>query len=151
MEIKVDDLQGSEIQALLTEHLLSMKEQSPACSMHALDTDGLSQEDVTVWSLWEGAELAGCGALKHIDDQHGEIKSMRTVKKFLRRGVAAKILLHIIDEAKKIGCQRLSLETGSQPGFEPARQLYARFGFEYCGPFADYIEDPNSVYMTIVV
>ena len=92
--------------------------------------------------------LAGCGALKELDAQHAEVKSMRTATGFLRRGVARQLLQHILDVASERGYQRLSLETGSMVGFKPARELYAAFGFDYCAPFADYVEDPNSVFMT---
>ncbi|MDF2645840.1 MAG: acetyltransferase, partial [Paenibacillus sp.] len=100
------------------------------------------------WSGWEQDELVGCGAIKELDSQHGEIKSMRTSSSHLRKGVARRILEHIIEEAKRRGYQRLSLETGSMDAFEPARRLYASFGFQNCEPFSDYIEDPNSVFMT---
>ncbi len=148
MEIRPDDLSGPEIRALLEEHLRHMHSISPPESVHALDLDGLRRPEVTFWTAWEGGELVGCGALKELDARHGEIKSMRTAAAHLRKGVAARLLEHILAEAARRGYARLSLETGSQPAFEPARQLYARFGFEYCGPFADYREDPNSVFMT---
>lgn len=148
MEIKRDDLSGPEVQALIGEHLQGMFEHSPPESVHALDLDGLRQPEITFWSAWEGDRLAGCGALKELDPEHGEVKSMRTSSAFLRRGVASRMLEHIIGEAKRRGYRRLSLETGSMEAFEPARQLYVRFGFEYCGPFADYAEDPNSAFMT---
>jgi len=99
-------------------------------------------------SVWNGAELAGCGALKELDKQHGEIKSMRTAYKYQRQGVGSKMLRHLIQEAKRRGYRRLSLETGSMDYFEPARRLYASFGFGLCGPFASYVVDPNSVFMT---
>ncbi|GIO12671.1 putative N-acetyltransferase YsnE [Cohnella xylanilytica] len=148
MEIKRDDLTGPEVQALIGEHLQGMFEHSPPESVHALDLDGLRKPEITFWSAWEGDRLAGCGALKELDPEHGEVKSMRTSSAFLRRGVASRMLEHIIREAKRRGYRRLSLETGSMEAFVPARNLYARFGFEYCGPFADYAEDPNSVFMT---
>jgi len=148
MEIKRDDLSGPEVQALIGEHLKGMFEHSPPESVHALDLDGLRQPEITFWSAWEGDRLAGCGALKELDPEHGEVKSMRTSSAFLRRGVATRMLEHIIAEAKRRGYRRLSLETGSMEAFEPARQLYVRHGFEYCGPFADYAEDPNSAFMT---
>lgn len=147
MKIKVDDLSGSEVAELVMEHLQGMASISPPESMHAMNLDGLRRPDITFWSAWEEDELAGCGALKEIDKQHGEIKSMRTASSHLRRGVARGILQHIIEEARRRGYRRLSLETGSQAAFEPARRLYASFGFKYCGPFSDYIEDPNSVFM----
>ncbi|MBB6695536.1 GNAT family N-acetyltransferase [Cohnella xylanilytica] len=148
MEIKRDDLTGPEVQALIGEHLQGMFEHSPPESVHALDLDGLRKPEITFWSAWEGDRLAGCGALKELDPEHGEVKSMRTSSAFLRRGVASRMLEHIIGEAKRRGYRRLSLETGSMEAFVPARNLYARFGFEYCGLFADYAEDPNSVFMT---
>jgi len=148
MEIKVDDLTGTEIIALVSEHLQSMFEQSPAESVHALDLNGLRAPDITLWSAWEQGEILGCGALKDLGNHHGELKSMRTSTKHLRKGVASKLLAHIIEEARQRGYRRLSLETGSMKGFAAARKLYERFGFEYCSPFADYLEDPHSVFMT---
>ena len=148
MDIRVDDLSGPEIASLLEEHMRSMRSLSPLESVHALPIEGLRKPGITFWSVWQGAELMGCGALKELDAAHGEIKSMRTVAAHLRKGVASKLLQHILDEAKRRSYRRLSLETGAPEAFAPARSLYARFGFEPCGPFADYIEDPNSVFMT---
>jgi putative acetyltransferase len=148
MEIRVDDLGGLEIIKLLHEHLRCMASVSPPESRHALDLDGLRKPDITFWSIWNGSDLAGCGAMKELDKQHGEIKSMRTAYAYQRKGVASQILRHIIDEAKRRGYCRLSLETGSMDYFEPARRFYDGFGFTRCGPFAGYIEDPNSVFMT---
>jgi putative acetyltransferase len=147
LNIKLDDLTGSEVAALIGEHLQSMALHSPAESRHALNLEGLKKPEITFWSAWEQDELVGCGALKELDGQHGEIKSMRTSSSHLRKGVAKRILQHIIEEAKRRGYQRLSLETGSMDAFKPARRLYASFGFQYCKPFSDYIEDPNSVFM----
>lgn len=146
--IKVDDLRGSDIAELLNEHLEDMNAVSPPESKHALDLEGLRQPDITFWTVWEGEQLAGCGALRELSARHGEIKAMRTAAGFRRRGVAARLLRHIIEEAQRRGYQWLSLETGSMDFFEPARRLYASFGFEPCAPFADYREDPNSVFMT---
>jgi putative acetyltransferase len=148
VDIRVDDLSGGEIRALLDEHLANMRSISPPESTHALPIEGLRKPDVTFWTAWENGELVGCGALKELDAEHGEIKSMRTVSRHLRKGVAQALLDYIIGEAGRRGYRRLSLETGSMEAFEPARQLYARAGFTYCEPFADYIEDPNSVFMT---
>jgi putative acetyltransferase len=106
------------------------------------------QPEITFWSVWGGEELIGCGALKELDAQHAEIKSMRTASAHLRKGVASRLLQHIIEEAKRRHYRRLSLETGSMDSFEPARRLYAKFGFKHCGPFASCIEDPNSAFMT---
>lgn len=148
VDIKIDDLKGPEIQALLTEHLKCMHEASPPESCHALDLAGLGQPEVTFWSVWIGPELAGCGALKELNAQHGEIKSMRTTVSMLGKGVASKLLQHIIGEAKRRGYAKLSLETGSMDYFIPARKLYEKFGFVVCGPFGEYQEDPYSTFMT---
>ena len=148
MDIRVDDLNGQEIAALLSEHLRSMYLHSPPESVHALDIGRLRAPDITMWSAWEDGELLGCAALKELDREHGEIKSMRTVSRHLRKGVASALLRHILAEAKRRSYRRLSLETGSMAAFAPARNLYARYGFQPCGPFADYVEDPNSVFMT---
>jgi putative acetyltransferase len=148
MEIKIDDLRGPEIAALLEEHLRDMALHSPPESVHALDLDKLRQPDISFWTAWENGELLGCGALKALDSTHGEIKSMRTSSAHLRKGVAAAMLQHIVNEAQRRGYRRLSLETGSMAAFAPAHQLYARFGFRNCAPFASYIEDPYSLFMT---
>lgn len=148
MQIRVDDLTSPQVQQLLKEHLQSMHLHSPPESIHALDLDGLRQPEITFWSVWDGDELLGCGALKELDPQHGEIKSMRTAVAHQRKGVAKTMLQYIIAEAQRRSYTRLSLETGSMVAFEPARNLYASFGFEYCEPFADYVLDPYSVFMT---
>ena len=148
MHVKIDDLSGPEIHELLREHMRNMHLHSPPESVHALDLEGLRRPEITFWTVWDGGDLLGCGALKELDARHAEIKSMRTAAAHLRRGVASHLLRHILAEAVGRGYARLSLETGSAEAFEPARQLYARFGFDYCGPFADYVEDPYSVFMT---
>ena len=148
MEIKRDDLTGTAIQALLREHLANMHAQSPPESVHALPIEELRNPDITFWTVWDGPELLGCGALKELHPQHGEIKSMRTATLHRRRGVAAALLKHILDEATTRKYRRVSLETGSMDAFTPAHNLYAKFGFKECGPFADYVEDPNSKFMT---
>jgi putative acetyltransferase len=148
VEIRRDDLSGPEVRQLLDEHLANMRQISPPESTHALPIEELRKPKVAFWSAWENGELLGCGALKELDAQHGEIKSMRTVSRHLRKGVARAMLEHIIGEAGRRGYRRLSLETGAMEAFEPARQLYARAGFAPCGPFGDYVEDPNSVFMT---
>lgn len=147
MEIRIDDLSGAEIRGLLEEHLTNMRQITPPESIHALPIEGLRKPEVTFWSAWENGELLGCGALKELNAQHGEIKSMRTTARHRRKGVAKAILDYIVGEAKRRGYRRLSLETGSMEAFEPARQLYACAGFSVCGPFADYTDDPNSVFM----
>ena len=148
VHIQIDDLSGPEIRALLEEHLASMRRHSPPESVHALPIEELRKPEITFWTVWENGELLGCGALKELDAQHGEIKSMRTAARHLRKGVARTLLRHIIGEAARRGYRRLSLETGSMAVFEPAHQLYARHGFAVCAPFASYVKDPNSVCMT---
>ncbi len=148
MHIKVDDLSGTEIHELLQEHLRSVASHSPPESVHALNIEALRQPDITFWTAWEGAQLLGCGAIRELDARHAEIKSMRTSSSHLRKGVAKRLLGHILEEAKRRSYSRVSLETGSMEAFEPARNLYADFGFEYCEPFAEYVEDPHSVFMT---
>lgn len=149
MDIKIDDLSGIKIRALLQEHLLGMAENTPSESIHALDLEALKSPEIILWTAWEGMELLGCGALKELNNEHAEIKSMRTAKQHLRKGVASRMVQHIIDQANKQGYKRLSLETGSQDSFKPARELYSSFGFKYCEPFIGYKEDPNSVFMAL--
>jgi putative acetyltransferase len=151
MRIIEDDLSGPEIRALLETHFAGMLGNSPEGSCHFLDFDGLNAPDVTFWSVWDGDALAGCGALKELDPEHGEIKSMRTHADHLRKGVGAKMLTHIISEARSRGYRRLSLETGSAEAFIPALRLYEAHGFEFCSPFGDYLEDPFSRFMTLAL
>ena len=149
--IKTDDLRGAQTIALLEAHRQSMFEQSPPECVFALDLDGLRQPGINLWSAWEGDDLLGCGSLKELNAQQGELKSMRTAARHLRKGVAAKLLLHIIAVARSRGYTQLYLETGTTAGFAPARALYARHGFIACGPFSDYAEDPYSVFMCLVL
>ena len=148
MDIRIDDLRGPEVAILLQEHLDEMAKYSPPESIHALDLDRLRRPEITFWTVWQDGDLLGCGAIRQLDATHGEIKSMRTSYGHRRKGVAAIMLQHILDEAARRGYQRLSLETGSPAAFEAARQLYARFGFVYCEPFGDYVDDRHSVFMT---
>lgn len=149
LDIRLDNLEGPEVLALLQEHLGSMEHTAPAESRHALDLVGLREPGITFWSVWDGPALAGFGALKHMTESHAEIKSMRTASSHLRRGVASEMLRHLIREAASRGYSRLSLETGSMEFFEAARRLYASFGFTSCLPFGHYTADPNSVFMTL--
>ena len=149
MEFKIDDLSDPRIAEFLEEHIEDMKSVSPPESKHALDLEGLRVPGITFWSVWENAELVGCGALKELDSFHAEIKSMRVSSELRGRGVASKLLGHMLNEAKLKGYRVLSLETGSMPFFEPARKLYQKFGFKICSPFANYKEDTNSVFMSL--
>lgn len=149
--IIVDDLSGAPVRALLETHFAGMLANSPADSCHFLDLDGLNGPDVTFWSIHCDDDLAGCGALKMLDERHGEIKSMRTAEGHLRQGAAARMLEHIMAEARQRNLARLSLETGSGEAFDPAINLYRRFGFVDCAPFGEYRGDPFSRFMTRLV
>ena len=148
MNIVDDDFSHPAVKALLAEHMQGMVEHCPPGSIHSLDLDGLQSPDVSFWTAWVDQDLLGCAALKELDRRHGEIKSMRTARKHLGKGVAAELLRHIITVACDRGYGRLSLETGSGPAFEPAHALYQKFGFEFCGPFHDYGPDSSSRFMT---
>ena len=148
MQIKVDDLTSKEIAEFLEQHINEMKAVSPPESKHALDLNGLRKPEITFWTVWNKDALVGCGAIKELDASHAEIKSMRTAPEYRNRGAATMLLRHIIEEAKSRNYNKLSLETGSMAFFEPARQLYLKFGFVYCEPFASYKKDSNSVFMT---
>ena len=148
MEIRIDDLQGSAIQTLLQEHMDDMHSSSPPESVHALDLDALRHPNITFWTAWDNDELLGCGALKQLSPEHAELKSMRTARTQLRKGVARTMLRHILAAARARGFQRISLETGTPAPFVAAQKLYASEGFVACGPFANYLLDPYSLFMT---
>lgn len=151
LKIVVDDLSGPEIARFLDEHVQQMRSLTPLESKHALDLDSLRKPDITFWSASDGGSLVGCGAIKRLDVDHAELKSMRTRPTQQRSGVASRLLEHIVAEAQRMGFTRLSLETGAADFFLPARRLYEKFGFQYCGPFAEYRPDPNSTFMTRVL
>ena len=149
MRLEVDDLSRPAVHALLSEHLQNMYELSPPESVHALDLAKLRRPDITFWTVWDDGALVGCGALKELDRAHGEIKSMRTPQALRRRGAGRAMLAHILEVARSRKYERLSLETGSGDAFAPTQRLYESFGFTRCGPFADYVLDPHSVFMTL--
>jgi len=149
MKIIIDDLSSGEVIKLLEEHLADMYATSPPENVHALDVNKLKSPDITFFSGWLDGNLQGCLAVKKLDSSHLELKSMRTSTSARKSGVATKLLQHALNFATEQGYQKVSLETGSQAFFEPARNLYKKFGFSYCGPFSDYIEDPHSRFMTI--
>jgi putative acetyltransferase len=151
MKIELDDLSRPAIQELLREHLRSMHALSPPESVHALDIDKLRRPEITFWSAWDDAVLLGCGALLELDRQHGEVKSMRTPEARRRTGAGRALLMHIVEVARARGYGRLSLETGSMAAFMPAHRLYESAGFTRTGPFGTYAEDPNSIFMTLVL
>ena len=148
-EISVADLSSVETKRLIEAHLAHSAESAPATSNHSLAIEALREPRASVWSISDGEALLGCGALYELDARHGEVKSMHTTEAARGRGVGAAMLEHLIAEGRRRGYERLSLETGAMDAYARARRLYARFGFEVCAPFADYVEDPNSVYMTL--
>jgi putative acetyltransferase len=151
IQIAPDDPTRPDVHQLLSEHLADMFATSPAESVHALDHSALSHEAITFWTAREDGVLLGCGALKELTDGHAEIKSMRTTTNARGRGVATLMLKHIVAQASERGYGRISLETGTEEYFAPARRLYARHGFTECPPFADYTLDPNSVFMELTL
>ncbi|MCP2637587.1 GNAT family N-acetyltransferase [Microbacterium sp. HD4P20] len=148
IEIRTDDLTGQEARHLIAFHLAGMHDTSPAESVHALDVDALRHPSVTVWSAWIDGEIAGIGALKTLDSERGEVKSMRVSDRFLGSGVGRALLRHIMTAARERGMTSLWLETGTTPDFLAAQRLYESEGFSPCGPFGDYTLDPFSIFMT---
>ena len=138
-----------QVNALLKKHFIELKSVSPAGSTHVLDISGLKDQSIKFWSLWESNKLVGCGALKFLDKNHGEFKSIRVADNFRKSGVGRKIINHLIEEAKKLDISKLSIETGAGEFFLPARKLFIEFGFKICPPFAHYKEDPNSCYYSL--
>jgi putative acetyltransferase len=136
---------------LLRIHLASSRANTAPGSAHALDLAGLQSPDISFWTIWQDDALLGCGALKRLATDHGEIKSMHTAQAARRTGVGSAMLRHIVATARTRGMARLSLETGSWDHFAPARAFYARHGFAACAPFGDYVLDPNSVFMTLKI
>ena len=149
MHIEPDNLSRPAVHALLQEHLDNMYELSPPEQVFALDLSKLRSRDITFWTVWEDDILMGCGALKELSPVHGEIKSMRTPAKLRGRGAGKAVLAHIIQTAKQRNYRLLNLETGSHPTFGAAHSLYRSAGFEYSGPFAGYVENPHSVFMSL--
>lgn len=148
MEIREDDLTGTEIAAFLREHLENMREVTPPGSVYAYELERLRAPDVTFWSAWDDEQLLGCAALKELDSRTGEVKSMHTAASYRRRGVASALLDHLIAEAERRGYDHVHLETGASKEFAPARALYVRHGFERRGRFGQYGDDPHSYFMT---
>jgi len=151
MIISDGDLDDARVVALLRAHVDWARGVTPPGSAHALDLDALRAPDIAFWSAWDGETLLGVGALKQLTAAHGEVKSMHTAAASRGRGVASAMVAHIVATARACGLMRLSLETGSFDAFVPARALYRRHGFVPCGPFGDYVADPNSVFMTLLL
>ena len=148
LRIVPDDLTGAPILAVLQLHLDEMHQWSPPESVHAMPADRLRAPDVTFFAAWDGEVLAGCGALKHLDAGHGELKSMRAAPAYRGRGVGRALLIHLLQEARARGYVRVSLETGRPAPFHPAQSLYRSHGFVECAPFGDYVSDTFSLCMT---
>ena len=140
-----------EVNDLLTNHFIELRSASPEGSAHVLDIPGLRIPSIKFWSLWKNDKLFGCGALKFLDRNHGEFKSIRIHNNFRNKGNGIKIIEHLIYEAKKLDIKRLSIETGAGIFFEPARKLFQKCSFKPCKPFAHYKEDPNSIYLTKLI
>ena len=140
---------NSEVNNLLKKHFIELRSVSPAGSTHVLDIDGLKDPSIKFWSLWENNKLIGCGALKFLEKDHGEFKSIRVADEFRKKGIGERIIKHLIDEAKKLEISKLSIETGAGEFFAPARKLFNKFGFKKSEPFAHYKVDPNSCYFTL--
>jgi len=140
---------NSEVNDLLKKHFIELRSVSPAGSTHVLDIDGLKDPSIKFWSLWEDNKLIGCGALKFLEKEHGEFKSIRVADEFRKKGIGERIINHLIEEAKKLKISKLSIETGAGEFFLPARNLFSKFGFKTCPPFAHYKDDPNSCYYSL--
>jgi putative acetyltransferase len=140
---------NSEVNDLLKKHFIELRSVSPAGSTHVLDIDGLKDPSIKFWSLWEDNKLIGCGALKFLEKEHGEFKSIRVADEFRKKGIGERIINHLIEEAKKLEISKLSIETGAGEFFAPARKLFNKFGFKKSEPFAHYKVDPNSCYFTL--
>ena len=149
--IVLDDLRSAEIARLLRDHAAELRSVSPPESAHVFDLDRLRTPDTTMWSMWDGEVIVGCAALKDLGERHGELKSMRVDREYTGRGLATMLLRHILGEASARGFRQVSLETGSMAFFEPARRLYRKHGFVDCNPFGAYRDDPNSVFMTLML
>ena len=142
---------NSEVDKLLRKHFIELRSVSPAGSTHVLDIDGLKDPSIKFWSLWENEKLMGCGALKFLNENHGEFKSIRVADQYRGKGYGKRIINHLIAEAKELKIKKISIETGSGEFFKSARNLFKNFGFKKCEPFSHYKTDPNSCYMTLEI
>ena len=140
-----------EVNKLLISHFIELSSVSPVNKGHVLDIPGLKNPSIKFWSLWENDQLIGCGALKFLDKEHGELKSIRVADSFRRKGNGFKVINHLINEAKELNIKKISLETGTGNFFTPARKLFDKCGFKVCKPFAHYKKDPNACYMSLLL
>ena len=151
MRVIENNFDNAEVNHLLTKHFIELRSVSPDDSCHVLDIKGLKDSSIKFWSFWDNNQLIGCAALKFLDDEHGEFKSIRVEDNSRGKGVGEKIISHLIEVAKNEGIKRLSIETGAGDFFKSARKLFKKFGFKTCRPFADYKEDPNSCYFDLEI
>tara|TARA_B100000953_G_scaffold166354_1_gene137183 strand:+ start:463 stop:924 length:462 start_codon:yes stop_codon:yes gene_type:complete len=151
MKLIEGNFDDPKVNDLLIRHFKELRSVSPEGSAHVLDIPGLKVSSIKFWSVWEKDTLLGCGALKFLSENHGEFKSIRIVDDFRKKGYGFKIINHLIEEAKKLNIEKLSLETGSGNFFLPARKLFQKVGFKICTPFAHYKEDSNSCYMSLEI
>ena len=151
MKVIENNFDNAEVNHLLTKHFIELRTVSPDDSCHVLDIKGLKHSSIKFWSFWDNHQLIGCAALKFLDDEHGEFKSIRVEDNSRGKGVGKKIISHLIEVAKNEGIKRLSIETGAGDFFKSARKLFKKFGFKTCRPFADYKEDPNSCYFDLEI
>ena len=151
MKVIENNFDNAEVNHLLTKHFIELRSVSPDDSCHVLDIKGLKDSSIKFWSFWDNNQLIGCAALKFLDDEHGEFKSIRVEDNSRGKGFGKKIISHLIDVAKNEGIKRLSIETGAGDFFKSARKLFKKFGFKTCRPFADYKEDPNSCYFDLEI
>ena len=140
-----------EVDKLLRKHFIELRSVSPPGSTHVLDIDGLKDPSIKFWSLWENEKIVGCGALKFLNENHGEFKSIRVADQYRGKGYGQKIIAHLIAEAKELRIKKISIETGSGEFFKSARNLFKNFGFKKCEPFSHYKVDPNSCYMNLEI
>ena len=150
-EIVEGNFENSDVNELLKKHFVELKDASPEGSAHVLDIEGLKVPSIKFWSLWDDDKLMGCGALKILDEDHGEFKSIRLHDDFRNKGNGVKLINHLFDEAKELNIKRISIETGAGIFFKPARKLFDLCGFKPCKPFAHYKEDKNSIYLSKLI
>ena len=145
------NFENPEVSELLIKHFIELRSVSPVCSAHVLDIEGLKDPSIIFWSLWKQDQLMGCGALKFLNKDHGEFKSIRVADKFRKKDHGIKVINHLIKEAKKLNIKKISLETGAGDFFIPARKLFNKCGFKISKPFAHYKEDPGACYMSLLI
>ncbi len=151
VDVRPADLDDARVSGLLEYHMRTARAETACGSAHALDLEALRHPDIAVWAAWEGDDLLGVGALRRLSAEHGEIKSMHVTEASRGRGVGGAVVERLLDEARRAGMTRVSLETGARPYFDAARALYRRHGFVPCPPFGEYVEDRNSVFLTIAL